>query len=72
MHGVAAGPIKVCQGNVPGKAAAAMDTQADDGRPGTGSMRANVGANNAAPAAAALATTAVYDEGQTYTTCTAF
>lgn len=72
VHGLAAGPVKVCQGNVPGKAAAAMDTQADDGRPGTGSMRASLGANNTAPTAAALATTAVYDEGQTYTTCTAF
>lgn len=56
----------VCQGSVPGKAAAALDTQTDDGNPSTGNVRATQGANNAAPAAAAAA----YNEGQMYTVCT--
>lgn len=59
--------LAVCQGNVPGKAAVAMDTQSDDGRPNGGTVRATQGANNAAPAGAAGA----YNEGQVYTVCTA-
>ena len=59
--------LQICQGNVPGKAAVAMDTQSDDGRPNGGTVRATQGANNAAPARAAGA----YNEGQVYTVCTA-
>lgn len=59
--------LMVCQGSVPGKAAAAIDTQVDDGRPASGNVRATQGANNIAPGAAAAA----YDEAQTYTVCSA-
>jgi prepilin-type N-terminal cleavage/methylation domain-containing protein len=59
--------LQVCAGNIPGKAAAAIDNQMDDGVPGTGTVRATQGGNNAIPAAAAAA----YDEGQTYTVCVA-
>lgn len=55
----------VCLGNVPGKAAAALDVQLDDGRPDNGSLRATLGANNVVPGAAA----ATYSEDQTYTIC---
>jgi len=63
--GYAQATLQVCAGNIPGKAAAAIDNQLDDGAPGTGSVRATQGANNTAPGAAAAA----YDEGQTYTVC---
>ncbi|MFZ5663570.1 MAG: type II secretion system protein [Pseudomonadota bacterium] len=59
--------LQICQGNVPGKAASAIDSQGDDGRPNSGTVRATLGANNTAPGAAATA----YDEGQAYTVCTA-
>lgn len=59
--------LMVCQGSVPGKAAAALDTQIDDGRPNSGQIRATQGPNNAPPAAAAAA----YSEAQTYTVCSA-
>lgn len=57
--------LLVCMGNVPGKAAAALDVQLDDGRPGLGTFRATQGANNVVPGAAAAA----YSEDQTYTVC---
>ncbi len=57
--------LHVCAGNIPGKAAAAIDNQLDDGAANTGSVRATQGANNADPGAAATA----YDEDQTYTVC---
>jgi prepilin-type N-terminal cleavage/methylation domain-containing protein len=57
--------LMVCLGNVPGKAAAAIDSQIDDGVPNTGSVRATQGANNTAPGAAATA----YSEDQSYTVC---
>ena len=60
----AARPL-VCLGNVPGKAAAALDVQLDDGRPDNGTLRATLGANNVNPGAAA----AVYSEDQSYTIC---
>ena len=47
--------LLVCMGNVPGMAAAALDTQLDDGRPSGGSLRATTGANNAIPTAALVA-----------------
>jgi prepilin-type N-terminal cleavage/methylation domain-containing protein len=57
--------LQVCQGSVPGKAAAAIDNQVDDGRPNSGSVRATQGPNNAVPGAAAAA----YNEAQVYTVC---
>ncbi|GLW60999.1 prepilin-type N-terminal cleavage/methylation domain-containing protein [Hydrogenophilus thermoluteolus] len=57
--------LMVCLGNVPGKAAAAIDSQIDDGVANTGSVRATQGANNTAPGAAATA----YSEDQSYTVC---
>lgn len=64
-QGRPAARVLVCLGNVPGKAAAALDVQLDDGRPDNGTFRATQGANNAAPGGAAVA----YDEAQTYTVC---
>ena len=57
--------LLVCMGNVPGKAAAALDIQLDDGNPTQGAFRATLGANNVQPGAAAAA----YSEDQTYTVC---
>lgn len=65
VQGRPAARVMVCLGNVPGKAAAALDVQLDDGRPDSGTFRATQGANNAPPAAAATA----YSEDQTYTVC---
>jgi hypothetical protein len=58
---------KVCLSQVPGKAAAALDVQLDDGLPNTGSIQATLGVvgQNTAPGAAA----AGYDEGLVYTIC---
>jgi prepilin-type N-terminal cleavage/methylation domain-containing protein len=58
----------VCLSQVPGKAAAALDNQLDDGRPDGGSVRSTqqAGAGNTAPGAAAVN----YSEDQRYTTCT--
>jgi len=64
-QGRPAARVLVCLGNVPGKAAAALDVQLDDGLPNNGTFRATLGANNAPPGAAA----ATYDESQTYTVC---
>lgn len=63
--GYAQATLLVCQGNVPGKSAAAIDRQIDDGNPSTGSVRSTQGVNNTAPAAAAAA----YNEQQVYTIC---
>ncbi len=65
VQGRAAARQLVCMGNVPGKAAAALDVQLDDGRPDNGSFRATQGANNVVPGGAATA----YSEDQTYTVC---
>lgn len=65
VQGRPAARVMVCLGNVPGKAAAALDVQLDDGRPDNGSFRATQGANNVVPAGAA----AGYNEDQTYTVC---
>ena len=65
VQGRVAARVMVCLGSVPGKAAAALDVQLDDGRPDTGSFRATEGANNVVPGGAATA----YSEDQTYTVC---
>ncbi len=59
--------LQVCLSNVPGKAAVALDTQLDDGRPNLGGFRATQGGENANPAGAAAA---AYSEDQLYTICT--
>ena len=66
VQGRPAARVMVCMGNVPGKAAAALDVQLDDGRPGNGSFRATQGANNVVPGGAAAT---AYSEDQTYTVC---
>ena len=65
VQGRPAARVMVCLGNVPGKAATALDIQLDDGNPQQGSFRATIGANNAVPGAAPVA----YSEDQTYTVC---
>lgn len=62
--------LLTCLGNVPGKAAAALDIQLDDGNPAQGSFRATAGTNNFVPAPGAITgTPPVYSEDQTYTVC---
>jgi hypothetical protein len=53
---------------VPGKGATALDNQLDDGKPGSGTVRATLqaGAGNTAPGAVAVN----YSEDQRYTVCT--
>lgn len=62
------GGLKLCMSQVPGKAAAALDLQSDDGSPDTGDLRANVGTTgtNTAPATTAATT---YSEDNEYTIC---
>ena len=58
----------VCLSQVPGKAAAQIDTEIDDGNPTSGSVRGTLGAAgvNTVPGAAAAAP---YNEDQVYTVC---
>ena len=65
VQGRPATRLVACLGSVPGKAAAALDVQLDDGRPNNGTLRATQGANNTTPGAAA----ATYNEAQVYTIC---
>jgi hypothetical protein len=60
---------KVCLSQVPGKAAAGLDAQLDDGNPSTGSVRASVAAvgANTAPGAATPAAGTPYSEDNQYT-----
>ncbi|WP_313069985.1 prepilin-type N-terminal cleavage/methylation domain-containing protein [Melaminivora sp.] len=59
----------VCMSRVPGKAAAALDSQLDDGKPDTGTLRATqaVAGANTAPTAAVVANG--YNEDNVYTIC---
>lgn len=57
--------LQISMGNVPGKAATALDNQLDDGQPDTGLLRATVGGENVVPGAAA----ATYNEDNLYTIC---
>ena len=66
VQGRVAARVMVCLGSVPGKAAAALDVQLDDGRPNNGSFRATQGANNVVPGGGAAT---AYSEDQTYTVC---
>lgn len=65
VQGRPAARFLVCMGSVPGKSAAALDVQLDDGRANQGSLRATLGANNIIPGVAPAA----YNEDQTYTVC---
>ena len=67
VQGRAQPQILVCMGNVPGKSAAALDTQLDDGQIGLGSLRATLGAGQIDPAVAADAV--AYTDNGTYTVC---
>lgn len=59
----------VCLSQVPGKSAAALDTQLDDGNGNTGKMRATLGVSGANTVPAATALAAVYNETAQYTIC---
>ncbi|MFT7246865.1 MAG: prepilin-type N-terminal cleavage/methylation domain-containing protein [Candidatus Azotimanducaceae bacterium] len=61
---------KICMSQVPGKAAAALDLQLDDGLGNSGGLRATLGATNGTntnPTNVALA--APYNESNVYTLC---
>ena len=62
---------KICMSQVPGKAAAALDLQLDDGLGNSGSLRATLGASgtNTDPTNVALA--APYNESNVYSICKA-
>jgi len=62
---------KVCLGRVPGKAAAAIDVQLDDGVSNSGSVRATLGTagTNTTPGAAVAPP---YNEASEYTVCRTF
>jgi hypothetical protein len=60
--------IKVCMSEVPGKSAAALDSQLDDGNPSTGTLRANQGVAGANTIPGTTAD-AAYNESNVYTIC---
>lgn len=68
MGGGLNGP-KVCMSQVPGKAAAALDLQIDDGLGNSGSMRATLGTSGANTNPTNVALAAPYDESNEYTIC---
>lgn len=59
----------VCLSQVPGKSAAALDTQLDDGNGNTGKMRATLGVSGANTVPGATALAAAYNETAEYTIC---
>lgn len=59
---------KVCMSRVPGKIAAMIDSNLDDGQPNSGSLRASAGSATADTAPNATASTA-YNETAFYTIC---
>jgi len=63
--------VKLCMSQIPGKAAAALDLQLDDGLGNSGSLRATLGVagSNTNPTNVALA--APYNESNQYTICSA-
>jgi prepilin-type N-terminal cleavage/methylation domain-containing protein len=62
--------LNLCFGNLPSKAAEAVDATFDDGNPTTGNVRAVAGAGNATPVAAATGVTYVDSAAiTTYTVC---
>ncbi len=58
--------LNLCFGNLPAKAAEAVDATLDDGNPATGNIRAVLGAGNIDPDAVAATT---YTDPNTYTVC---
>ena len=60
--------LNLCFGNLPSKAAEAIDASFDDGNPSTGNVRGVAGAGNVSPVAAATGTT--YVDSPTVTTYT--
>lgn len=60
--------LNLCFGNLPSKAAEAIDASFDDGNPATGNVRAVVGTGNLSPLAAAP-TGGSYVDPNTYTVC---
>lgn len=64
-------PLALCLGNIPGRAALALDNQLDDGVPGTGAVRSSIGIGNVAPDEEAPAATVSYNENVSYTVCKA-
>lgn len=63
---IPAGSAKVCLGNVPGKAARALDVAMDDGQGLTGIMRSYKSAANGAPSATAAD---AYNDDDLFTLC---
>jgi prepilin-type N-terminal cleavage/methylation domain-containing protein len=62
--------LNLCFGNLPSKAAEAIDAGFDDGNPSTGNVRGVVGAGNITPVAAITATSYVDSAATTtYTVC---
>jgi prepilin-type N-terminal cleavage/methylation domain-containing protein len=70
--GAALNGNKVCLGRVPGKAAAAIDTQLDDGVSNTGSVRATLGTAGTNTTPGVTAVTPPYNEDNEYTVCRTF
>ncbi len=60
---------KICMSQVPGKAAAALDLQLDDGLPRTGDVRANQGTSGTNTNPTNANPPVAYNEGQEYTIC---
>ena len=63
--------IKLCLSQVPGKAAAALDLQNDDGLGNTGQIRATLGVSGANTNPTNVALAAPYNESNEYTLCAA-
>jgi len=61
--------IKLCMSQIPGKAAAALDLQLDDGLGNSGGLRATLGVAGANTNPTNVALAAPYNEGNQYTIC---
>lgn len=61
--------LNLCFGNLPAKAAEAVDASFDDGDPGTGNVRAAAGTGNTSPLVAAPSAATGYSDPNTYTVC---
>ena len=61
--------VKLCMSQVPGKAAAALDLQLDDGLGASGRLRATLGVAGANTIPTNIVLAAPYNEGNEYTIC---
>jgi prepilin-type N-terminal cleavage/methylation domain-containing protein len=61
----------ICSSDLPGKIAAAIDSQFDNGNPSTGSVVGFLGAGTTVPAASSVATGYLEDSNSTYLVCRA-